>query len=162
MAYINPSSINRLAPCVTRTARPRTVYVSEPRTSVTAYLETTLRLIPSCIMACPWPANSIHEPDQHLICEGEHEIPIPQPPSTLLLGHFPLMNPTFPVKPIQQLAELYGGIYSLQLGRRLVIVSSQELVNELCDQDRFCKDINLALNELRALTKDGLFTVSVL
>jgi cytochrome P450/NADPH-cytochrome P450 reductase len=56
------------------------------------------------------------------------------------------------------LADLYGEIYQLDLGRRVIVLSSQALINEVSDQERFHKDIGRALNEVRALTGDGLFT----
>ena len=86
------------------------------------------------------------------------EIPIPQPKPTLLLGNFPDMDPEFPARGLQRLAELHGEIYQLQLSNRVVVLSSQELVNEVFDQERFHKDIPRQLNEVRALTGDGLFT----
>ena len=38
------------------------------------------------------------------------------------------------------------------------MISSQEFINEASDQERFHKDIGRALNEVRALVGDGLFT----
>ena len=86
------------------------------------------------------------------------EEPIPQPPPSLLLRNFGEMDPTFPSRSFQRLADLYGEIYQLDLGRRVVVLSSQRLINEVCDQDRFHKDISRTLVEVRALTGDGLFT----
>lgn len=56
------------------------------------------------------------------------------------------------------MADLYGEIYQLDLGRRAIVVSSHALINEVSDQERFHKDIGRVLNEVRALTGDGLFT----
>ena len=67
-------------------------------------------------------------------------------------------DPDFPSRGIQRLADLYGEIYQVDLGRRVIIVSSQALINEVSDQNRFHKDIGRVLEEVRALTGDGLFT----
>jgi cytochrome P450/NADPH-cytochrome P450 reductase len=40
------------------------------------------------------------------------------------------------------------------------IVSSQELVNEICDEKRFCKKVGGGLTEIRAFAGDGLFTAN--
>ena len=54
--------------------------------------------------------------------------------------------------------DLYGPIFKLNLVKPVIFVGSQELVNEVCDQDRFVKVPTTALEELRALLGDGLFT----
>jgi cytochrome P450/NADPH-cytochrome P450 reductase len=52
-----------------------------------------------------------------------------------------------------------GSIYSLSiLGKRRVVISSVELLNEVCDEKRFGKVVTAALNEVRNATGDGLFT----
>lgn len=86
------------------------------------------------------------------------EIPIPQPPPSMFLGNFLDMDPAFPSRPLQRLAEIHGEIYQLALGDRIIVLSSQRLVDEISDQDRFHKDVNRTLREVRALTGDGLFT----
>ena len=58
-----------------------------------------------------------------------------------------------------RLADIYGPIFKLDIAHRSTLVcSSYELVNDLCDSERFEKKIGGVLNEVRALTKDGLFT----
>lgn len=58
-----------------------------------------------------------------------------------------------------RLADIYGEIFKLDLpGRTTVVVSSYDLVNEICDPTRFEKPINGALAQVRMLLKDGLFT----
>ena len=54
--------------------------------------------------------------------------------------------------------ELYGPIFKLKLGEDRIFIGSQELVNEVCDQDKFAKVPGGVLEEVRALTGDGLFT----
>lgn len=54
-----------------------------------------------------------------------------------------------------------GEIYKLNLaGRSVVPVSSYSLVNELCDEKRFRKDIRGVQYQVRAGVHDGLFTAS--
>lgn len=116
-------------------------------------------------MACPLASSGSEMPTDHPSVDKDaaqpvEESPIPQPPPTFLLGNFPDMDPENPSRGLQRLADLYGEIYQLQLGRRIIIVSSQHLINELCDQDRFHKDVNRVLDQVRALTGDGLFTAA--
>lgn len=113
-------------------------------------------------MACPFATSGAEIPAGHPTTDNGsqvvQEVPIPQPPPTPLLGNFPDMDLNFPARGFQHLAELYGEIYQLRLSNRVVVVSSQKLINELCDQERFHKDIPRTLREVRALTGDGLFT----
>ena len=85
---------------------------------------------------------------------------IPQPPQKLfgLLGNLPDVDPSFGARSLWNLMDLYGPIFKLKLGNDKLFVGSQELVNEICDQDKFAKVPNGALVEVRALTGDGLFT----
>ena len=68
------------------------------------------------------------------------------------------MDPDFPARSLQLMGELYGEIYQLKLASRVLVLSSQKLINEACDQDRFHKDVSRTLYEIRALAGDGLFT----
>lgn len=62
---------------------------------------------------------------------------------------------------IQLLTMLPGEIYKLNLaGRTVIPVSSYALVNELCDEKRFKKDIRGVLSQVREGVHDGLFTAS--
>lgn len=55
--------------------------------------------------------------------------------------------------------KIIGEIVSLTLfGQRRIIINSVDLLNEVCDEKRFTKNISAALNELRAGIHDGLFT----
>ena len=86
-------------------------------------------------------------------------IPIPQPEAGLLFGHLNQIDPHQPIQGFMRLAAQLGPIYQLEImGRRLVMVSSQELVNELSDDSRFSKRLSMALKNIRALAGDGLFT----
>ncbi|KAL7933075.1 cytochrome P450 [Trichoderma chlorosporum] len=86
---------------------------------------------------------------------------IPQPRSIPLLGNIQDINMDYPLGSLLHLANKYGPIYRLSIGStKLVIVSSYELVDEVCDDDRFRKSIQGDLEELRAVVHDGLFTSS--
>lgn len=85
--------------------------------------------------------------------------PIPQPPPYFLAGNLPEIDINNGSASLARLAQIYGPIYQLQmLGRRIVVLSSQKYVNEVCDEKRFEKKIGGALEEVRAIAKDGLFT----
>ena len=72
--------------------------------------------------------------------------PIPQPKTDPLLGNLRDMDTEEPVQGLMRLARIYGPIFRLTLpGRSILIVSSQELVNELCDEKRFDKRVHSAL-----------------
>lgn len=88
-------------------------------------------------------------------------VPIPEPYGLPLLGNINDIDPEFPLGSMTSLADQYGEIYRLHFpGRSLVFVSTQALVNETCDEKRFKKCVNSALNEIRDGVHDGLFTVS--
>ena len=84
---------------------------------------------------------------------------IPQPRTDPLLGNLRDIDSHAPVQGFMRLGRTYGPIYRLDvLGRSLVFVSSQELVDELCDERRFDKKIHASLRNIRELAGDGLFT----
>lgn len=86
------------------------------------------------------------------------DIPLPDQRFFGLLGHIPEMDPGFPSQSVWKMADLCGPIFKLKLAEDLVVVSSQQYVNEICDDDRFEKLPSGALVELRSLIGDGLFT----
>jgi cytochrome P450/NADPH-cytochrome P450 reductase len=64
--------------------------------------------------------------------------PIPQPKPEPLLGNLREMDLKSPIQGLMRLAQTYGPIFALDLpGRRMVVVSSQALVHEVCDETRF-------------------------
>lgn len=114
-------------------------------------------------MACPFTSSggpAPHPLPSKEISSDEETAVLPQPPEHLfgLLGNLPDMDPSFPIRPLWKLAELYGPIYKLRLGQETVVVSGQKYVNEVCDEERFEKTIASVLTEVRALLGDGLFT----
>jgi cytochrome P450/NADPH-cytochrome P450 reductase len=85
--------------------------------------------------------------------------PIPQPKSAPVLGNIAQVDPSAPVQRLMQLARTYGPIFRLDLPtQRLVVVSSQQLVNEVCDEQRFGKHVHAVLEQVRTFAGDGLFT----
>jgi cytochrome P450/NADPH-cytochrome P450 reductase len=60
---------------------------------------------------------------------------------------------------LADLAKEYGPIFKLALpGTELLMVSSRELVDELCDETRFDKQLTPVLLQVRNFAGDGLFT----
>ncbi|WP_426976652.1 cytochrome P450 [Pseudarthrobacter sp. O4] len=86
-------------------------------------------------------------------------IPIPQPPPKPVVGNLPDIDSSKGVLGIVEVAERYGPIVRIQFfNRSVVAVSSQQLVNEVCDESRFGKVLGNALREVRDFIGDGLFT----
>lgn len=85
---------------------------------------------------------------------------IPEPKGKLPgIGHTRLIDAAEPVQSLLALSKDLGEIYQLQLpGGKLLVVSSQRLVDELCDESRFDKKVSGALNNIRDIALDGLFT----
>jgi hypothetical protein len=83
-------------------------------------------------------------------------VPIPQPPPYPILGNALEMDPENPMQSLVDLHKKYGPIYVFQFpGHPEIMVGSQELTHELCDQDRFKKTVGGPLGEVRQLAKDG-------
>ncbi|KAF6828429.1 bifunctional p-450-like protein [Colletotrichum plurivorum] len=89
-------------------------------------------------------------------------VQIPEPAGLPLLGNINAIDPEFPLGSMTALADQYGEIYRLHFpGRSLVVVSTQALVNETCDEKRFKKSVNSALTQIRDGVHDGLFTAKM-
>ena len=85
--------------------------------------------------------------------------PIPQPRPLPVVGNLPDIDANTPVQSLMRLAQAHGPIFRLTLGGRSVtIVSSQELVDEVCDEARFGKKLSRVLEMVRDFAGDGLFT----
>ena len=84
---------------------------------------------------------------------------IPQPKALPIIGNLRDLDINSPTESLGRLAKIYGEIYKLQLpGEELIVLSSQALVNEVCDTKRFYKKVLRPLVELRDTAGDGLFT----
>ncbi|KAJ5220373.1 hypothetical protein N7468_009577, partial [Penicillium chermesinum] len=76
-----------------------------------------------------------------------------------LVGNVFDIDGELPLRSFNMLADQYGEIFRLTtFGKSRVFISSQELVNEACDESRFTKGVLAALQEIRDGTHDGLFT----
>ncbi|KAL8388716.1 hypothetical protein RB599_010054 [Gaeumannomyces hyphopodioides] len=85
--------------------------------------------------------------------------PIPGPSTKPFVGNLTEIDIDYPLGSMMHLAKKYGPIYKLSLaGTDLIVVSSWELVHEICDDSRFKKSIKGDLEELRSAVNDGLFT----
>ena len=86
-------------------------------------------------------------------------IPIPQPRPLPILGNILNIDGKNAVQSLMRLAARHGPIFRLVfLGRSLVVVSGHDLVDELCDETRFTKKNHRALENIRDVVHDGLFT----
>ena len=84
---------------------------------------------------------------------------IPQPKPSPFLGNLALLDGNAPVQSLMRLARQFGPIFQLEvMKRRLVFVSSQALVHEVCDESRFDKRVHASLEHIRDFAGDGLFT----
>ncbi|KAF3765308.1 putative bifunctional P-450:NADPH-P450 reductase [Cryphonectria parasitica EP155] len=85
-------------------------------------------------------------------------IPIPEPPGWPILGNLLDLDFQLPLRSLCELAEKHGELYRMRLpGQTILIASSHDLVNELCDEKRFPKTIQ-GLREMRHGVHDGLLT----
>ncbi|KAF2667506.1 cytochrome P450 [Microthyrium microscopicum] len=88
-------------------------------------------------------------------------VPIPEPPALPFLGNITDIDQEFPLGSFIRMADTYGEIYKLHLGSRsIVVISSQALLNEVCNEKRFSKKVSAALSEIRNGVHDGLFTAT--
>jgi cytochrome P450/NADPH-cytochrome P450 reductase len=103
-------------------------------------------------------------------------IPIPGPKGVPLLGNIYDIEQEVPLRSIDLLADQYGTLSSsifrvlfkltvkgpiyrlVTFGFSRVFVSTHELVDEVCNEERFTKKVTAGLNEIRNGVHDGLFT----
>ncbi|GAB4048663.1 bifunctional cytochrome P450/NADPH--P450 reductase [Catellatospora paridis] len=84
---------------------------------------------------------------------------IPEPRNHLLLKNAPEIDADAPVQSLARLARELGPIYRFATPLETwLMLSSHELVADACDQSRFDKSVNVALQQVRDFTHDGLFT----
>ncbi|KAH9213493.1 fatty acid hydroxylase [Leptodontidium sp. 2 PMI_412] len=85
--------------------------------------------------------------------------PIPGPPGLPILGNINDIDPVDSMASLGRLADTYGPIFKLNLGgKEKLFISSHELLNEVCDEQRFAKTVTGALEQIRHGIADGLFT----
>src|SRR5262245_14242891 len=84
---------------------------------------------------------------------------IPQPQPKFVLGNMIDVGPAMQFQHLIELAKEYGPIYQITLPTEtMIVLSSQSLVNEVCDDARFDKYLPPVQRKLRDLAGDGLFT----
>ena len=80
---------------------------------------------------------------------AQQEETIPGPWPLPLLGSIHLVDSNAVVQSLMKLQQYYGPIFKLNIvNKEIIVVSSQELVNELCDERRFDKKVRLILSLL--------------
>src|SRR5580704_17020691 len=85
--------------------------------------------------------------------------PIPQPPTKPVVAELLKLDSSAPVQSLARLAKQLGPIFWLDMmGAPIVIVSGQDLVDELSDEKRFDKAVRGPLRRVRSVAGDGLFT----
>ncbi|KAH9836403.1 cytochrome P450 [Rhodofomes roseus] len=86
--------------------------------------------------------------------------PIPCPPSLPFFGHVTQIEKEVPLRSFILLSKQYGEVYELlQFSRSLLVVSTYELMTDICDDKRFVKNpTGGALAQVRNGVGDGLFT----
>lgn len=86
-------------------------------------------------------------------------VDVPQPPLKPIIGNLGEIDGNMPIQSFMKLARIYGPFFRMRLlDRNIYIASSQEIVDELCDEKRFTKRVSAPLQQIRAVTGDGLFT----
>ena len=85
--------------------------------------------------------------------------PIPGPKSLPFVGNLlDLVDDEAPLRALEHLAEVYGPIFKLtRQGNKVIIVSSVEIMEEICDETRYVKAPPAALSN-RSSKASGLFT----
>ncbi|KAA8565429.1 hypothetical protein EYC84_009289 [Monilinia fructicola] len=84
---------------------------------------------------------------------------IPGPPGLPFLGNVQDLDPVNSIASLERLAEIYGPIFKLNLGGiEKLYISTQALLNEICDEKRFTKVVSGGLEQVRNGVTDGLFT----
>ncbi|BCH31186.1 NADPH--cytochrome P450 reductase [Mesorhizobium sp. L-8-10] len=84
---------------------------------------------------------------------------IPKPPGHPVIGNLLDIRGDAPLLNMIELAKVYGPIFRLELGgRSVIILSGFELVDEVCDHERFDKFLGPGLLQARTIAGDGLFT----
>ncbi|CEJ57399.1 hypothetical protein PMG11_06093 [Penicillium brasilianum] len=84
---------------------------------------------------------------------------IPRPPGIPILGNVFDVNPNETWNSLIKLAKEYGPIFKIKaLGKQIVFIGNVELLEEICDQQRFRKCVTGPIVEMRQCANDCLFT----
>ena len=93
--------------------------------------------------------------------DTSHFEPIPRPPGHMLVGNLFDIDTAHPIEGLAELARKYGPIYGLDVPGLCsrIIASSFELVDPLCDESHFDKNVGAGLRALASGPAGrGLFT----
>ncbi|GME65126.1 hypothetical protein Trco_000025 [Neofusicoccum parvum] len=86
---------------------------------------------------------------------------IPGPPGLPFVGNSLAVDIHAPLVTFTQFAEQYGPACRVSIGGSgLILISSVELLDELCDEKRFHKVVTSAVGKLQEISGDGLFTAN--
>ncbi|KAF3041836.1 hypothetical protein E8E11_004968 [Didymella keratinophila] len=84
---------------------------------------------------------------------------IPGPPGLPFVGNISDIDAENPIQSLCNLTDTYGPIWKFNLaGNERIVVGSQALMDEICNEERFSKIIAAALEQVRNGVHDGLFT----
>jgi cytochrome P450/NADPH-cytochrome P450 reductase len=122
----------------------------------------TLNRIPPSYLTLPSIAvvvlSSIYISKHNTNHNMEHET-IPGPPGLPIVGNLADIDTENPIKSLCTLTATYGPIWRFYLpGGERIVIASQALMNEVCDEERFSKIVAAALKEVRNGIHDSLFT----
>lgn len=84
---------------------------------------------------------------------------IPTPPKTPIVGNMLNVDTGAPLQSLMEIGRDLGPIFKLDMmGKPLIMAWGHEIVDELCNEERFDKAVRGALRKVRAIAGDGLFT----
>ncbi|KAF2995803.1 hypothetical protein E8E13_000542 [Curvularia kusanoi] len=84
---------------------------------------------------------------------------IPGPPGLPFIGNVSDIDPDNTNQSLCNLTDTYGPIWKFTLGGNdRIVIGSQALMNEICDEERFSKTVAAGLKQVRNGVHDGLFT----
>ena len=86
---------------------------------------------------------------------------IPEPKKQPFIGNVLSIDANNPLQGLMEMTHDLGPIFRLDMmGTPIVIASGADIVEELCDENRFDKAVRGALRKVRAIGGDGLFTAN--
>lgn len=98
-------------------------------------------------MCCPYIPNAKQASEEasnapETSNDGPYK-PIPQPPTHWFTKNIPEIDPAVPAASIWMLADIYGEIFQLDLvSHKTIVLSTQELINEAMNEERFEKNVS--------------------
>ncbi|KAL5115197.1 hypothetical protein ACEQ8H_006871 [Pleosporales sp. CAS-2024a] len=89
----------------------------------------------------------------------EQQAIIPGPPGLPLVGNISDIDAENPIQSLMTISAKYGPIWKFSLaGKERIVIGSQKLMNEVCNEEHFAKIVAAALEQVRNGARDGLFT----